>query len=111
MDDRREGDVTAARTETAFVCLLRLVRPEAFAEPSLEEEAAIEAHYARLKEETERGRVLLAGPCLDGALGVLIFRAASLAEARSFVEADPVVVGSVMTAELHPFRISLLALR
>jgi uncharacterized protein YciI len=109
--DRGEGEVTAALAETAFVCLLRLVRPEALAEPTPEEEAAIEAHYVRLKEETERGRVLLAGPCVDGAFGVLIFRAASLAEARAFVEADPVVLGSVMTAEMHPFRISLLALR
>ena len=111
MGDRMEGDVTAAREETAFVCLLRLVRPEAFARPTPEEKAAIGAHYARLKEETEQGRVIVAGPCVDGAFGVLIFRAASPEEARAFVEADPVVLGGVMTAEMHPFRISLLALR
>ncbi len=111
MGDRAKGDVTAARAETAFVCLLRLVRPEAFAEPTPEEEAAIEEHFARLKEETERGRVVVAGPCLDGAFGVVLFRAASPEEARAFVEADPVVVSGVMTAELHPLRISLLAPR
>jgi len=38
---------------------------------------------------------------------IAIFEATDEAAARKFMEADPVVVGGVMTAELHPFSVVL----
>jgi uncharacterized protein len=53
--------------------------------------------------------LILAGPFLDGqAPGIIIFEAADEAEARATMEADPAVAAGVFTAELHPFRASLL---
>jgi uncharacterized protein YciI len=98
---------TSARPE--FVYLLRLSRQEAFAAPTPEEEASIEAHFRRLQEALRQKKLILAGPCLDGAFGVVIFRDSSLEEARAFMEADPAVRDGVMKAELHPFHVSLLA--
>jgi len=37
----------------------------------------------------------------------VIYNADSDADARAWMEADPAVSGGLMTAELHPFRISL----
>ncbi|MCZ7543954.1 MAG: hypothetical protein M5R40_10645 [Anaerolineae bacterium] len=48
-------------------------------------------------------------PDLDGAFGVVIFEAASEAAARAYMESDPAVKNGVMTAELHPMRVSLMA--
>jgi len=58
-----------------FIYLLRLTRPEAFIAPTPDEEASIEAHFQRLQEALRQGRLVLAGPCLDGAFGVVIFYA------------------------------------
>lgn len=96
---------TSGRTE--FIYLLRLSRQEAFAAPTPDEEATLEAHFQHLQEAHRQGRLVLAGPCLAGAFGVVIFHASSLEEARAFMEADPAVRDGVMKAELHPFHISL----
>jgi len=90
-----------------FIYLLRLSRPEAFIAPTPDEEAVISVHFQRLQEALRQGHLILAGPCLDGAFGVVILYASSLEEARAFMEADPAVRDGVMKAELHPFHISL----
>ncbi|UCF10989.1 MAG: hypothetical protein JSW65_08335 [Candidatus Bipolaricaulota bacterium] len=74
-----------------------------------DEEEAFRAHFGRLKRLRDEGRLLIAGPCLDGALGIVVFRATSEEEARRFMEEDPTIVAGLMTGELHPFRISLVA--
>ena len=51
--------------------------------------------------------MLLAGPCLDGAFGIVLFEAESDEAARAFMASDPAIQGGVMTGELHPLRISL----
>jgi hypothetical protein len=56
----------------------------------------------------EAGRAILAGPCLDQTFGIVIVRAHSLEEARSLMQADPAVRNGIMSAELHPFRVSLM---
>lgn len=79
--------------------------------------AAVQAHFQRLKEHTEAGTVILAGRTTgtdaDGLMtpkefGIVVFEAASTADAEAFVNADPAVASGVMTAELFPYRVALL---
>jgi uncharacterized protein len=90
-----------------FVYVLRLNRPEAFSDPTEAEEATIGEHFAYLQGLAAQSVLEFAGPCLDGAFGITLFVADSADEARAIVAADPAVRGGVMSAELHPFRVSV----
>lgn len=75
---------------------------------SSEEEAIVEDHFERLKRALAEGKLILAGPCLDGEFGVVVFRAQSKEKAKEFMNNDPAVKKGIMTAELHPFHVSLI---
>jgi uncharacterized protein YciI len=82
--------------------------------PTPEEDAAVEAHYARLQRLVAEGVVLLAGRTTQedaATFGIVIFRAQSDVAARDMMLADPSVAAGEMRAELFPFRVSLLAER
>ena len=87
-------------------------RPELNTDPSAWTEAderVGEEHYARLRAETEAGRVILAGRSQDGiGPAIVIFRAGSEDEARRFMDEDPFVVNGLFRATLHPFRAALV---
>jgi uncharacterized protein YciI len=91
-----------------YIYLIHPLRHEFFENPTALEDAAIEAHYQYLKEATETGVVLLAGPCLDETFGVVVLTAESEAKARDFMLNDPAVSSNVMMAELHPMKVSLM---
>jgi len=91
-----------------WVYILRLVRPEAGPNPTDAEAAIVSRHFAHLKTAHDAGRVILAGPCEDYAFGVVVFEAPDEAAARAFMDADPAVAEGLMTARLHPFRVSLM---
>jgi uncharacterized protein YciI len=93
---------------STFIYVLRPCREGLGEAPTTEEEARLEEHFHYLRGRLEEGRLILAGPCLDGALGVVVFRAATEEAARAFMESDPAVRHGLMTAELHPFRVSLV---
>lgn len=83
--------------------------PEAWTEAD-EEVAA--AHYQRLRSAAEEGRVILAGRSQDGiGPAIVIFRADTEVEARSFMEGDPFVAEGLFGASLHPFRAALVESR
>ncbi|MHB8107087.1 MAG: YciI family protein [Candidatus Cryosericum sp.] len=103
----RGGAMIQENTVATWICLLHLARPEAVSSPTEEESAAIDCHFARLRQACSTGAVRLAGPATDGAFGIVIFEATDEAAADSFMAEDPAVRAGVMTAELHPFRISL----
>jgi uncharacterized protein YciI len=74
-----------------------------------EESAAVGRHFEYLQGLLGEGRLIMAGPFLDGkAPGIIVFEAADEDEARATMKADPAVVAGVFSAELHPFRASLL---
>jgi uncharacterized protein YciI len=91
-----------------YIYLIHPVRPEFFTNPTPYEESVMEAHFAYLKEATTRGQVLLAGPCLDETFGVVILRGDNEEAAQAFMLNDPSVKNNVMSAELHPLKISLI---
>ncbi|MGB8251657.1 MAG: YciI family protein [Anaerolineaceae bacterium] len=75
-----------------------------------EEEMIIIEHFAYLEKLTDKGVVLLAGRTLNldpASFGIVILSAVSEDAARQIMQLDPAVKGSVMSAELFPFRIAL----
>jgi uncharacterized protein YciI len=65
-------------------------------------------HFEYLKGLLGEGKLILAGPSLGPAFGVIVFEAESEDEARRVIAEDPLVKAGVQTPELSPFRASLL---
>ncbi len=95
-----------------FLYRIEPTRPEMLTEgPTPDEAAAMEAHYAHLRTNVDRGRVFLAGPGVhaDGSgYGITIFEAEDRADAEAFAASDPAVIGGAVRAEVLQFRLSLL---
>ncbi|HEX5914982.1 MAG TPA: YciI family protein [Rubrobacter sp.] len=93
-------------------CWAYFVRPSrsTFMEDATDEESEVVGrHFNYLQGLLGEGRLIMAGPCIDGkGPGIIVFEAADGDEARATMEADPAVVAGVFSAELHPFRASLL---
>jgi uncharacterized protein YciI len=62
----------------------------------------LEAHGRHVDGLHLRGDLVVAGPFTDDSGGIAVFRAASPAAARAFVDADPAVADRVFDAEVHP---------
>jgi len=93
---------------STYIYVLNLIDHRKLGRMSPEEETVMSEHFERLKKALTDGRLIFAGPCLDGAFGIVVFRARSEEEAREFMENDPAVKHGIMTATLHPFRVSLI---
>jgi uncharacterized protein YciI len=99
----------ARMSATHFIYLIHPPRPTFVRDATPEEMAIMGAHFEYLKGLSERGKLLLAGPCLDdGGFGIGIFKTTDADEARSFAEGDPAVKAGLMRHELHPARLSFL---
>ena len=92
-----------------WLCIIRPSRPSFMTDASAHEQAVMRKHFAYLQGLLREGKLVLAGPSLDPPFGIIVLVAPSEDEAWQLVRADPSVASSVQTAELHPFRISLLA--
>ena len=89
-----------------FVCLIRATRPDFTLQNITPEElAAMQAHAVYQQQLLEEKKLILSGPCLDGAFGLGLFEAESAEEMRQIVEHDPAVTSGVMSPEWHPFRL------
>jgi uncharacterized protein YciI len=89
-----------------FIYVLKLAKKRS-EEFSPREEAIMEKHFDSLKKALAEGKLVFAGPCEDRTFGIVVFRAESKEEAEKFMKNDPAVKHGVMTAELHPFHVSL----
>jgi uncharacterized protein YciI len=83
---------------------------EDFAATMTDEERAVWAtHFERLQRLLDEGTLILAGPTLGRTnTGIAILDAPDEDAAREIMNADPVITGGYATAELRPFRVSLL---
>lgn len=107
--DLAPTDATAGDPKNGWVYMLRLMRPDIFDNANKEEMDAFAGHSAYLKDLTERGVVIVAGPCTgELQVGLVVFEAKDEEAARAIMEGDPGVIGGVFTAELHPMRLSLV---
>ena len=74
------------------------------------ENGVIGRHFARLAKATDAGQVILAGrttEALDKTIGLVVLEAESEEAARQFMESDPAVEASIMSATLHPYSVAL----
>jgi uncharacterized protein len=69
-------------------------------------EALVRAHVAWLRELDAAGRLVLCGPFADGSGGMVILRAASLAEARTLAAADPFVRSGARDCQVRAWNLS-----
>jgi uncharacterized protein YciI len=89
-----------------FIYVLKLAKSRS-EKLSPADEAVVEKHFDRLKKALADCKLIFAGPCEDKAFGVVVFRAQSSEDAEKFMKDDPAVEHGIMTAELHPFHVSL----
>lgn len=88
-----------------------IIKPykENFAYNMTEEEAGIMAkHFAYLKNLYDMGKLILAGPETSGKFGIAIFEADNLEHAKELTANDPAVKSGIVTAEIYPYRVSLI---
>jgi uncharacterized protein YciI len=91
-----------------FICILTPPR-QTFVEDITDDERAIMSrHFAYLEGLLAEGKLVLAGPSLGPVFGVSVLEAEDIDEARRIVDADPAVSCGLQTAEVSPFRVSLL---
>jgi uncharacterized protein YciI len=95
-----------------FMYTLKVTRLEQLTEgPTVEEQAIVARHFAYLQDLTEKGVAILVGRAQTAdadTFGIMIFQAASEAEAQEIMANDPAVKNGVMAATLFPFRIALM---
>jgi uncharacterized protein YciI len=106
-----EAEPAAPATNRQYLYVLHLVpRLHDEAAWTAADQAAVQRHFLRLKQATADGRVIFAGRSdepNDRTFGLVVFEAASEAEARQFMLEDDAVQAGVMSAELHPFALAL----
>ncbi|HEX8597457.1 MAG TPA: YciI family protein [Chloroflexia bacterium] len=93
---------------TEYIYMIKATRAGFTTKPTAEEMDAIGRHFQYLKGLVAQKKVVMVGPCLDVAFGIVVYEADTEEEARSIMENDPSVVEGVMSAEMHGFRVSLL---
>ena len=64
-------------------------------------------HLAYMDGMYEKGRLLIAGPLTDDGTirGLVVYKAASIEEARSLAEGDPAVKAGRLKIEIHPWMV------
>ncbi len=72
------------------------------------EEKIMEEHFLYLKEFVARKKVILAGPCFDLRIGIIILQTETEQEAKAIMENEPSIKQGLMKYEMHPMRVSLL---
>ncbi len=98
-----------------YLYRIQPTRPGMLAEgPTARETAIVQEHFEYLQRLVAAGSVYMAGRTLvtDGrAFGIVVFEAASDADARLLMQQDPAVREGVMQAELFPYRVALWSRR
>lgn len=69
----------------------------------------MQEHYEYLLGLTQRGHVLMAGPCFDPVFGLMVLQTYTEEEAVAIMEKEPSVVGGVHTYKMQPMHVSLMA--
>jgi uncharacterized protein YciI len=91
-----------------YLVLLRPPRGN-FLETITEREQQLAAeHFYYYRELLAQKKLFLAGRCEDASLGIGIMVAENEKQVRSFVDADPAVMGGMFEAEIKEFRVALV---
>ena len=90
-------------TPTNYVFGILVRGPQWTAEVTEETKKLQEGHMANINRLAESGKLVLAGPFIDGGdrRGVFIFKVDTLQEAQTLTETDPAVKAGRLKIELH----------
>ncbi|MBI0580697.1 hypothetical protein IEC97_25455 [Neobacillus cucumis] len=91
-----------------FLAIGKAKRENWLASMTPEEKAIMGKHLEYVRQMYTEGKVVLSGPCLDGAYGIIIYKAESAEDAQKMFENDPAVQTGVMDVELHPFKVGVM---
>jgi uncharacterized protein YciI len=91
-----------------FIYIVKPVKEDFLNTSTEEDNKIISEHFDHLKSLFEDRVLILAGPETNAKFGIVVFEAESEEKAREIMNNDPAVVKKVFSAELYPFRISLL---
>lgn len=94
--------------QVEFLALAKARRENWLATMTPEEAEVMGRHLEYVKRMFEEGKVVFSGPCLDGAYGLIVYKAESPEAARSLYENDPLVQSGILDTELHPFRVGFM---
>ena len=98
---------------TQYMYRIMPTRPEMLSEgPTPAETDVTTRHAEYLQELTNQGVVVLAGRTLntdESSFGIVILNAESEPAAREIMRNDPAVKFGVMSAELFPYRVAMMA--
>lgn len=89
---------------TYYFCLLTR-GPNSGTGTREERQQAQAAHMANIQRLADSGKLLVAGPFMDGGdwRGIFIFKCANLEEAQALVASDPLIKDGRLKAEIHPW--------
>lgn len=90
-----------------YLYIFRPIRPAFMEALTAEENKIMDLHFDYLKAASKEKTVVMAGPCVDRSLGIVVFLAQDMKSAQVFMQNDPAVKYNVMQAELKQFRIAL----
>ena len=91
-----------------FVYIIKPFKPD-FAETANEEDNRIMGiHFQYLESLLEKGILIMAGPETTGKFGLCVLETGTEEEARDIMNNDPAVLNGVVSAELFPYRVSLI---
>jgi len=106
-----QGGAPSARAsgpgKQQFIIRLRPAKTEG--EATEKERAFITKHFEYLQKLLAENKLLLAGLALDDYAGIVVIQTESQQEAELLMVSDPAVKARVFLAELHPFRVALMA--
>lgn len=102
----------AAPKKNVYAILMNPARSTFINDATPEEQKIVSAHFVRLKQLTEEGQVILAGPTSEEVpTGLVIFEAPDMAAAEKFFNDDPAVKAGVFKGRVVPFNLALLRSR
>lgn len=73
-----------------------------------EEKAVMGQHLMYVKRLESEDKLMMSGACLDGAFGILVYKADSQDAALKMFENDPLVKSGIVETEFHPFSVGYL---
>jgi uncharacterized protein YciI len=97
-------------SKKAFLIRTQPVRATFVQDATKEEEKIMSEHFVYLKKLAADGKVVLAGPSINGekTFGLIVVEVDDEAEARKIMEGDPSLKAGIQKGEVLPFRISIL---
>ena len=96
---------------STYIMTLRPNRENFIATMTPAEKTAMDEHFLYAKGLFDRGKIILGGAATDGSIGIIVFREDSPEEARRIFDNDPAIRAGIGQAELHQFRIGMIALQ